>query len=72
MAMGHGDGLRAVLLLCVLASDNDNYNVASLMTDWTQYTATEARNFETILRIGFGWTPYPGDFRTRAQIRADR
>ena len=56
--------------LLVLASNVDNPGLGLMMNDWGKYSPTEAKAFEGFVEVGFGWTPYPGDYRSSASIEA--
>lgn len=57
--------------LLVVASNIDNAGLGLMMADWVQYGPKTTMTFEGVMRIGFGWTPYPGDYRSRSEIAAE-
>lgn len=58
--------------LMVLDANTDTYDVGTVISDWTLIHPSEVKHVQAPTRIGFGWTPYPGDYRSRAQIVAER
>lgn len=56
--------------LFVLASNLSNPGTGLMMTDWVLCDANEEQKFEGLFEVGFGWVPYPGDYRSRAAIEA--
>ncbi len=58
--------------LCVIASNVKDPGIGLMMNEWTSLDLTERKRLEGIVRIGFGWAPYPGDYRTRAEILVER
>jgi hypothetical protein len=56
--------------LMVLATNRDPEHIFDL-SPFTQIGADERRVVEGRLDIGFGHTPLPGDYRTRAAVEAD-
>jgi hypothetical protein len=58
--------------LLVMTSNINESGVGLMMNDWTTLDLKEPKSFEGIARIGFGWSAYPGDYRSRSAIAADR
>ncbi len=56
--------------LFVLASNQASPGRGLMMTDWTQIGCDSRQLFEGPTRVGFGWTPYPGDYRSSGEIAA--
>jgi hypothetical protein len=50
----------------VLDSSLENPGMGLLMTDWVLFEPSEEKQFVGTFDVGFGWTPYPGDYRSRA------
>jgi len=57
--------------LMVLASNKEELLNGVVMNDWVMLSPTEVRSFEGELGVGFGWLPFPGDYRSRAKIKKD-
>jgi hypothetical protein len=57
--------------LMVLASNIEEAGLGLMMRDWVHYPPEQAMLFEGLVEVGFGWTPYPGDYRSRAAIEAE-
>lgn len=53
-------------------SNHDEPGLGLMMTKWTEVEPTSKNMFEDILEIGFGWSPYPNDYRSTAKINADK
>lgn len=58
--------------LCTIARNVVETDVGLLMNEWTRLDLAQPKHFEGIVRLCFGWTPYPGDYRTRSAILAER
>ena len=56
--------------LMVLKTNVDDPGLGLMMTDWVQWSPSEEFAFEGLLQVGFGWVPYPGDYRSRAAIES--
>lgn len=56
--------------LLVLDSNLADPGRGLLMTDWVLHDPGEEKKFEGLFEVGFGWTPYPGDYRSKAAIEA--
>ena len=56
----------------VIASNLEKPGLGLMMGNFTQLAPASKNIFQGLIEIGFGWSPYPNDFRTRAKIRADR
>jgi hypothetical protein len=54
--------------LFALASNSETPVAGLTMTDWVTYRPEEELKFEGLLEVGFGWTPYPGDYRSKTAI----
>lgn len=57
--------------LCVIASNVAEPGIGLMMNDWTSMPVGDRVCFEGIVRLGFGWTALPADYRTRAAIRSE-
>lgn len=55
-----------------LDSNLDEPGLGLMMTKWVEVEPLSKNMFEDILEIGFGWSPYPNDYRSTAKIRADK
>lgn len=53
-------------------SNLDEPGLGLMMTKWTEVEPAGKNIFEDILEIGFGWAPYPNDYRSAARINADK
>ena len=58
--------------LCVIASNVKESGIGLMMNEWTSRDLAERVQFEGYVRLGFGWAPYPGDYRSRASIELER
>jgi hypothetical protein len=58
--------------ILVIDSNVDDPGLGLMMTEWTNINLAEAKSFEGVAKVGFAWTPYPGDYRTRAAIAEER
>ena len=58
--------------LCVIGSNVAEPGIGLMMNDWTAEDPSKRCAFEGYVRLGFGWTPFPGDYRTKASILAER
>lgn len=56
--------------LLELDSNTSDFELGSELTDWVKFRPSESRLFESTFRVGSGWTPYPGDYRSRAALEA--
>jgi hypothetical protein len=54
--------------LMVIASNNRPSGRGFIMNDWSQLGPKVPVVVEGVFEIGFGWSPYPGDYRTSAAI----
>lgn len=54
--------------LLVVASNKEEPGLGLMMSEWTELGPKEERYFTGIAEVGFGWTPYPGDYRSRTEI----
>jgi hypothetical protein len=57
--------------LLELASNATEFEIGHDMSNWVQYESSERKIFEGEFDVGFGWTPYPGEYRTRAALEGD-
>jgi hypothetical protein len=57
--------------LMILDSNLDDPGTGLMMTDWVQYEPSAEMQFEGLFEVGFGWTPYPGDYRSRTCAEAE-
>lgn len=58
--------------MLVLKSNVAEPGLGLLMNAFVGLAPTARQQFEGIVRVGFGWSPYPGDYRSRGQIQAER
>ncbi len=58
--------------MMVIASNSKKPGEGLLINNMTQASPDEMQNFTGIVEMGFGWAPYPGDYRSKARIIADR
>ena len=58
--------------LFVIASNKANPGLGLMMHDWTTLGPDEKQHFTGTVELGFGWSPYPGDYRSEAAIIAKR
>jgi len=58
--------------LFVLASNKENAGTGLMIGDFTTLAPDEEKYYSGTIEIGFGWSPYPGDYRSRAAIEAGR
>jgi len=52
----------------VIASNNDDPGLGLMMNEWTLLAPGDQRIIEGVSRVGFGWSPYIGDYRSRGEI----
>lgn len=57
--------------LLTLASNQDPPGRGLTMNDWTLRALDERVHFEGLVEVGFGWVPYPGDYRSRTVIKTE-
>jgi len=57
--------------LMILASNKEELLDGVIINDWSILKPTEVRSFEAEIGVGFGWLPFPGDYRSRAKIKKD-
>ena len=55
----------------VIASNIDQPGLGLMVGDWTMLPPDSKQTFQGVYEIGFGWAPYPGDYRSRAAISGD-
>lgn len=56
-------------LLMVLAGDSSDESLPVLdISNFTEKEPGAKFNFVATMNVGFGHTPYPGDYRSKAQI----
>ena len=56
--------------LLQIASNTMDADIGLRIGNFTLQDADTAGVFEGLTRIGFGWSPYPGDYRSRASLEA--
>ena len=56
--------------LMVIASNKEKPGLGLMIGDWTTFAPSAQKHFKGAFEIGFGWSPYPGDYRSRAAINA--
>ncbi|NTU47237.1 hypothetical protein HGA88_06430 [Candidatus Roizmanbacteria bacterium] len=56
----------------VLASNRECPGLGLLIDNFTTLSPDTPQYFSGIIEMGFGWTPYPGDYRSKAAILASR
>lgn len=56
----------------VIASNMKEPGVGLMMNEMTLLSPNEEQYYSGIVEIGFGWSPYPGDYRSEAAIRGGR
>lgn len=57
--------------ILVLASSKPHPLHGLVMNEWTLRNPQDELIFRGEVEIGFGWSPYPGDYRTLAKIQAE-
>jgi hypothetical protein len=55
----------------VLASSTEDPLNGLVLNEWSMQATKAPLAFKGEIGVGFGWSPYPADFRTRAQIEAE-
>lgn len=55
-------------LFMVLAGDSDVDMIN--ISEFCELETTTTANYRSTMRIGFGWTPFPGDYRSSGEIQA--
>jgi len=58
--------------LMVVASNSKEPGLGLLINRMTEVHPDIRQNFTGIIELGFGWSPYPGDYRSEAAIIAGR
>ncbi len=58
--------------LFVIASNIKEPGLGLLIDKFTAISPDTQQYFSGIIDLGFGWTPYPGDYRSRATIISER
>jgi hypothetical protein len=56
----------------ILLLDGPPLDVGIDITDFTELGVDESRTLTADITIGYGHKPFPGDYRTKAQIVAER
>lgn len=56
----------------VIASNSIEPGIGLLIDNMTEVDPDERQNFKGVVEMGFGWTPYLGDYRSKAAIIANR
>lgn len=55
--------------LMVIASNNKDPGLGLLIDSMTEISPEIKQKFTGIVEMGFGWSPYPGDYRSEAAIK---
>jgi hypothetical protein len=55
-----------------IASNNNEPGLGLLIDNMTMVSPDEKQSFTGIVEMGFGWSPYPGDYRSKAAIEFGR
>lgn len=55
-----------------IESNLDDPGLGLMMTKWVEVEPSSKNMFEEIIEVGFGWSPYPNDYRSTARINADK
>ena len=58
--------------LLVVASNDKEPGLGLLINNMTTVSPKDAQSFSGSVELGFGWSPYPGDYRSKAAIIAGR
>jgi len=58
--------------LLVLDSNKELAGTGLMIGEFTMLPTEKEQYFSGISEVGFGWSPYPGDYRSRAAIEAGR
>lgn len=58
--------------LLVIASNKKEPGIGLMINDFSVLTPVKEQYFSGVIEIGFGWSPYPGDYRSQATIIAGR
>lgn len=56
----------------VIASNKKDPGLGLLIDNFTTISPGTEQYFSGIIEMGFGWSPYPGDYRSKAAIIASR
>ena len=56
----------------VIASNSPNPGMGLLIDPFTSVSPDAKMQFSGVIELGFGWSPYPGDYRSKAAIIAGR
>ncbi len=54
--------------LLILASNKEDAGTGLMIGEFTMLAPDKEQYFSGIAEVGFGWTPYPGDYRSKASI----
>ena len=58
--------------LLVVASNKKKPGEGLLIDEFTTLAPNNQKYYEGIVELGFGWSPYPGDYRSQGTIIAAR
>ena len=58
--------------LLILDSNTEKAGTGLMIGEFTMVPTDKEQYFSGIAEVGFGWSPYPGDYRSRAAIEAGR
>ena len=58
--------------LLVLASNKEKAGTGLMISEFTTLAPDTEQYFSGIVEVGFGWSPYPGDYRSKTAIEAGR
>jgi hypothetical protein len=58
--------------LLILDSNKEHAGTGLMIGEFTRLSADKEQYFSGISEVGFGWSPYPGDYRSQATIEAGR
>ncbi len=56
----------------VIASNKKDPGLGLLIDNFTELSPDKQQYFSGIIELGFGWSPYPGDYRSKTAIEAAR
>jgi hypothetical protein len=57
--------------LFIIASNNKEPGLGLLIDDMTTVSPNKRQSITGIIELGFGWTPYPGDYRSQVRVLAE-
>lgn len=58
--------------LLILDSNKERAGTGLMIGEFTKLSVEKEQYFSGISEVGFGWSPYPGDYRSRAAIETNR